>query len=108
MTSPLRVLIEGPTRGKRWVAVEADRPGLERGAKTEDEAVEKLGRHAALCLPAAKRARLGSEPTSPTDVDIIGRYTGRASRSASGRCRTCSATRPMTCSTTPGRCRTGT
>src|SRR5687768_5544689 len=41
ITPRLRVLIEQPTRGKRWVAVAADWPGLERGGKTEDEAVEK-------------------------------------------------------------------
>lgn len=40
MTS-LRVLIEEPTRGKRWVAVAADWPGLERGDKTEDAAVAR-------------------------------------------------------------------
>jgi len=34
--------------------------------------------------------------------------TRRASRSATGRSRTCSATPHTTCSTTPGRCRTGT
>ena len=34
MTSRLRVLVEQPTRGKRWVAVAADWPGLERGGKT--------------------------------------------------------------------------
>jgi len=38
MTPRLRVLVEQPTRGKRWVAVAADWPGLERGGKTEDEA----------------------------------------------------------------------
>ena len=38
MTSKLRVLVEQPIHGKRWVAVAADWPGLERGGKTEDEA----------------------------------------------------------------------
>ena len=33
MTSQFRVLVEQPTRGKRWVAVAADWPGLERGGK---------------------------------------------------------------------------
>ena len=58
MTSQLRVLIEEPTRGKRWVAVAADWPGLERGGKTEDEAVEKLGRYLPRYLPVAKRVRV--------------------------------------------------
>jgi hypothetical protein len=76
MTSPLRVLVEQPTRGKRWVAVAADWPGLERGGKTEDEAVEKMARYVPRYLPVAKRARLGSELATQTDPEIIGRYPG--------------------------------
>jgi len=76
MTSELRVLIEEPTRGKRWVAVAADWPGLERGAKTEDEAVEKLARYVPRYVPVAKRVRLGSELAAQTDPVIIGRYPG--------------------------------
>ena len=76
MTSPLRVLIEEPTRGKRWVAVAADWPGLERGGKTEDEAVEKLARYVSRYLPVAKRVGLGSELASQTGLEIIGRYRG--------------------------------
>src|SRR2546422_9528770 len=76
MTSQLRVLVEQPTRGKRWVAVAADWPGLERGGKTEDEAVEKLARYGPRYLPVAKRVRLGSELATQTDPDIIGRHQG--------------------------------
>ena len=76
MTSKLRVLVEQPTRGKRWVAVAADWPGLERGGKTEDEAVEKLARYVPRYLPVAKRVRLGSELATQTELDIIGRYPG--------------------------------
>jgi len=76
MTSRLRVLVEQPTRGKRWVAVAADWPGLERGGKTEDEAVEKLARYVPRYLPVAKRVRLGSDLATQTDLDIIGRYRG--------------------------------
>jgi hypothetical protein len=79
VTSQLRVLVEQPTRGKRWVAVAADWPGLERGAKTEDEAVEKLARYVPRYLPVAKRARLGAALTAQTDLDIIGRYPGTGS-----------------------------
>jgi len=79
MTSALRVLVEQPIHGKRWVAVAADWPGLERGARTEDEAVEKLVRYVPRYVLVAKRARLGSELEGQTDVDIIGRYTGTGS-----------------------------
>jgi hypothetical protein len=76
MSSPLRVLIELPTRGKRWVAVAADWPGLERGGKTEAEAVEKLVRYVPRYLPVAKRVRLGSALAAQTQPHIIDRYTG--------------------------------
>src|SRR6185503_12913692 len=76
MTSQLRVLVEEPTRGKRWVAVAADWPGLERGGKTEAEAVEKLARYVPRYLPVAKRVRLGKDLATQTDIDIIGRYRG--------------------------------
>ena len=76
MTTRLRVLVEQPTRGKRWVAVAADWPGLERGGKTEDEAVEKLGRYVARYLPVARRAGLDSELATQTELEIIGRYLG--------------------------------
>jgi hypothetical protein len=79
MTAQLRVLVEQPTRGKRWVAVAADWAGLERGGKTEDEAVEKLARYVPRYLPVAKRVRLGSELAAQTELDIIGRYPGTGS-----------------------------
>jgi len=76
MTSRLRVLVEQPTRGKRWVAVAADWPGLERGGKTEDEAVEKLARYVPRYLPVAGRAGLAAELEGQTEPEIIGRYPG--------------------------------
>jgi hypothetical protein len=79
VTSKLRVLVEEPTRGKRWVAVAADWPGLERGGKTEDEAVEKLTGYVPRYLPVSKRVRLGSEFSSQTRLHIIGRYQGTGS-----------------------------
>ena len=76
MPPRLRVLVEQPTRGKRWVAVAADWPGLERGGKTEDEAIEKLARYVPRYLPVAKRAGMGSELATQTALEIIGRYPG--------------------------------
>jgi hypothetical protein len=76
MTAPLRVLIEEPTRGKRWVAVAADWPGFERSGKMEGEALEKLARYVPRYLPVARRVRLGSELEAQGDVEIIGRYRG--------------------------------
>ena len=79
MTSKLRVLVEQPIHGKRWVAVATDWPGLERGAKTEDEAVEKVARYVQRYLQVAKRAQLGSELATQTVPEIIGRYPGTGS-----------------------------
>ena len=76
MTSKLRVLVEQPTRGKRWVAVAADWPGLERGGKTEDEAVEKLARYVPRYLQVAGRVGLQAELATQIDLEIIGRYPG--------------------------------
>ena len=58
------------------MAVAADWPGLERGGKIEDEAVEKLGRYVPRYLPVAKRVRLDTELATQTDPEIIGRYLG--------------------------------
>ncbi len=79
MANRLRVLVEQPTRGKRWVAVAADWPGLERGGKTEDQALEKLAAYVPRYLPVATRVRLGSELETQTEVDVIGRYPGTGS-----------------------------
>lgn len=76
MPSPFRVLIEEPTRGKRWVAVAADWPGLERGGRTEDEAVERFTRYTLRYVPVADRAGLGAGFRAQDGVEIIGRYRG--------------------------------
>ena len=79
MTSKLRVLVEEPTRGKRWVAIAADSPGLERGAKSEDEAVAKLVRYVPRYLPVAKRAGLDDELAALDGVEVVGRHPGTGS-----------------------------
>jgi len=79
MANQLRVLVEQPTHGKRWVAVAADWPGFERGGKAEDEALQKLARYIPRYLPIAKRVKLGSELEAQTDLEVIGRYPGTGS-----------------------------
>ena len=76
MMASLRVLVEQPTRGKRWVAVAADWPGFERGAKSEDEAVERLAYYTPRYLPIATRAGFGSDFGPQVEPEIIGRYPG--------------------------------
>ena len=75
----LRVLVEQGLRGKRCVAVAADWPGLERGAKNEETALGKLRDYVARYHPVAERAGLGQEfPADPT-LTVVGHYTGTGS-----------------------------
>lgn len=76
MTSTLRVQVEQPTKGKKWVAVAIDWPGLERNGRDEDQAVDKLRSYLPRYLPVAKRARLGSELAAQTEPEIVERYPG--------------------------------
>jgi hypothetical protein len=76
MTSKLRVQVEQPTRDKKWVAVAVDWPGLERGAKDEAAALEKLLAYVPRYRPVARRARLGAELEAQTALDVVERYRG--------------------------------
>ena len=75
----MRVLIERPPRGKRWVAIAADWPGLERNGRDEKDAVAKLLSYVPRYAAVAKRARLGSELAAQTGATIIGRHLGTGS-----------------------------
>jgi hypothetical protein len=75
----LRVVVEQPTRGKRWVAVAADWPGLERGGKTEDQALDKLLGYLPRYLPVAARAGMATDFATQTDPDVVARYPGKGS-----------------------------
>ena len=79
MTSTLRVEIEEGPRGKVWVAVAADWPGLERNGRAEEQAIETLRAYMPRYAAVAERAGLGDELDAATDVDIIERYTGTGS-----------------------------
>jgi len=79
MSEQLRVLIEEAPKGKRWVAIAADWPGLERNGKSEAEAVDKLRAYIPRYLSVAKRARLGAELERQQDVKVVARHTGTGS-----------------------------
>jgi len=79
MNARLRVLIEEAPRGKRWVAIAGDWPGLERNGKSEDEAVEKLRAYVPRYLAIARRVRLGAELERQKDTAVVGRHTGTGS-----------------------------
>lgn len=73
------MLIEEAPKGKRWVAIAGDWPGLERNGKSEDEAVAKLRDYVPRYLEVAKRAGLDKELAAETDTAIVERYTGTGS-----------------------------
>src|SRR4029079_9267055 len=79
MSGQLRVLIEEAPKGKRWVAIGADWPGLERHGKSEDAARGKLPAYVPRYLAVAGRAGLGAELERQQRVTVVGRYTGTGS-----------------------------
>jgi hypothetical protein len=84
-------MLEIGLRGKRVVAVAPDWPGLERGATTEEAAIERLLSYVPRYAPVAKLAGMEAEfatgttgttgTTSATGsaVDVVGHYPGTGS-----------------------------
>jgi hypothetical protein len=60
-------------------AVAPDWPGLERGAKTEEAAIERLQSYLPRYAPIAKLAGMDREFAAITTVDIVEHYPGRGS-----------------------------
>jgi hypothetical protein len=79
MANDLRVTLEVGPKGKRVVAVAPDWPGLERGAKTEEAAVERLHsyrpRYATVAMLAGKDAAFAAINT----IDVVESYPGTGS-----------------------------
>ena len=75
----LRVLIEEPPKGKRWVAIAADWPGLERNGKSADDAIAKLTTYLPRYLKVAERAGLGTDFKRQTKPTVVGQHTGTGS-----------------------------
>ena len=79
MTRQLRVTIEAGPKGKKVAAVAPDWPGLSRGAKTEQEAVERLLAYVPRYAPVAKLAGLEGAFPKKAVADVVERYTGPGS-----------------------------
>jgi hypothetical protein len=82
MTATIRVNLEIGPKGKRVVAVAPDWPGLNRGAKSEEAALETLHAYLPRYAPIADLASLAADfpATSPlTDLDVVERYPGSGS-----------------------------
>lgn len=79
MANKLRVAVEVGPKNKQIVAFAPDWPGLERGAKTEDAAIERLKSYLPRYAKVARVARLGSQFAMVKGIDIVERYEGTGS-----------------------------
>ena len=71
MTNHIRVTLEIGPKGKKSVAVAPDWPGLSRGAKTGEEAIEKLRSYIPRYSPVAKLAEMNAEFEAIKNVDVV-------------------------------------
>lgn len=79
MTNNMRVAIEIGTKGKKVVAVAPDWPGLERGAKNEAAAVEKLLSYVPRYAAVAQLAGLEKSFTLKPTIEVVEHYPGTGS-----------------------------
>lgn len=79
MTKHIRVTLEIGPKGKKVVAVAPDWPGLERGAKTEDEAIERLRAYIPRYLQVARLAEMSAEFDAIQDINVVEQYPGTGS-----------------------------
>jgi hypothetical protein len=75
----MRVALEIGPKGKKVVAVAPDWPGLERGAKTEAAAIERLQAYMPRYLQVAKLAGLNAAFDIAQDIDVVEQYPGTGS-----------------------------
>jgi len=79
MASELRVTLEIGPKGKKVVAVAPDWPGLERGGKTGEAAIEKLQSYLPRYARVAKLAGMDKEFAAIKKVDVVEQYQGTGS-----------------------------
>ena len=79
MTNHIRVTLEIGPKGKKAVAVAPDWPGLSRGAKTGEEAIEKLRSYIPRYSPVAKLAEMNAKFEAIKNVDVVEEYPGTGS-----------------------------
>jgi hypothetical protein len=75
----IRVTLEIGPKGKKVVAVAPDWPGLERGAKTGEDAKERLRSYIPRYLQVAKLAELDAEFRTVKTVKVVEQYPGTGS-----------------------------
>jgi hypothetical protein len=75
----IRVTMEIGPKGKKVVAVAPDWPGLERGAKTGEEAIARLRAYMPRYSQVAKLAEMDAEFDTLKKVDVVEQYPGTGS-----------------------------
>src|SRR5258708_4149183 len=76
MSNQLRITLEIGPKGKKVAAVAPDWPGLERGAKTGEAAIERLQVYRPRYAQVAKLAGMDTEFAAITTVDMVEQYPG--------------------------------
>ena len=71
MTNRLRVTLETGPKGKKVVAVAPDWPGLERGAKSGEAAIERLHSYFPRYSQVATLAGMNAEFDTIGNVDVV-------------------------------------
>ncbi len=79
MTNTLQALVEIGPKGKKFVAVGLDWPGLERNGRTEEDALTAIERYVPRYAPVARRAGLVAELEACQGVEVVERYAGSGS-----------------------------
>ncbi len=79
MARALRVMVEFGPKGKKVAAVAPDWPGLERGGKTEDAAIERLLSYVPRYARVAGLAGMGAAFPSVDTAEVVERYPGTGS-----------------------------
>jgi hypothetical protein len=79
MANHLRVTLEIGPRGKKVVAVAPDWPGLERGAKTGEAAIERLLSYVPRYAKVAKLAGMEAAFATNPVVEVVETYPGTGS-----------------------------
>jgi hypothetical protein len=73
----LQVMLEMGPKGKRVVATAPEWPGLERGAKTEEAAIERVLAYCPRYAAVAELAGMGSSfPAEGAAAEVVERYPG--------------------------------
>jgi hypothetical protein len=79
MADEIRVMLEMGPKGKQVAAVAPDWPGLERGAKTGEAAIERLLSYLPRYAKVAKMAGMDAAFAAVTTVDVVEQYPGTGS-----------------------------